>query len=489
MYWLRVALAAVWADRRKRAERVRAIADQRDGSEASEQPLPLAAAYQRASQHNPVWRTIDPQAYIHFIHDKIFATFDPVGEWANERLLALKVVHQIWTSIRGAYCSSEAKEQSSGRRLRFRSWQAIDLTPRFLLVALVLIFLAYLLYAASRFGTFDAQKLLSGAEERLNNVEEQPKEAQGPENGFEWLVGHWNVIHVPLLQRDEGATTKSSRGPRGIFVVPTENLASLDFSDCPGETDKEHRLFSRANFRQDAGDDSRHGTPECLLRLGSLGRWQFLADIQDGEARKQREIAHVRSREPRDPVIFVVNNGDQSILPRPENGPVKKDDQPFVVVFDGRTGAVSTPACKLELAAVIGPFPTGEAELQSNSTLSEPPGCKIEGKSWKFERIGRNEQGDFPAWQGRLIENPSRMVVLVGRADVRPISNGEFSSNMNLATERTIWVRKELIKSKSSLRISSITGGPADSEPNDNPCSRIVEVHTCPADQAASKDA
>ena len=508
-YWLRTAFAAVWADRRKRAERFRAIADQGDVSEASEQPLPLAAAYQQASQHVPIWKTIDPQAYVHFIHDKIFATFDPVGEWANERLLALKVVHQIWASIRGAYCYSEAKEQSSARRWRFRSWQAIDLRPRLLLVALVLVFLAYLLYAASQLGEFDAQKLVSDAEEQLKDAKKRQDDAEKRPGGAEkklddaqntggdsrWWVGRWEVIQKLLF--DVGGS-KTSR-PRGVFVVPTENLASLDFSNCFGEIDRERRLFGRANFRQDAGDDSRDGTPECLLRLGGLGRWQFLADIQNGGARKQRRTAHVHSGDPRDPVIFVVNNGQQSIPLQPEPPPQtagteEKVGHPFVVVFDGRTGAVSTPACELQLTAVVGPFPTGQAELESNGPASsepraEPPECKIRGEDWTLERVGDDEQGELPEWQDELIKGTSEMVVLVGRADVRPINNSDFISNMNLATRRTNWVREELEEEKPSLNISNITGGPADSEPNDDPCSRVVEVYTCSAEQAASKDA
>ena len=149
-YWLQAAFAAIRADRQERAERVRATADQGDVPEAARQPLRLAVAYRRASQHTPAWKTIDPQPYARFVRGPFLASFDPVVLWIEERILDIrKRVPKVSKDIGAAYCSCEAKKGSNGRRWRFRSWQAIDLTPRFFLVALVLIFLAYLLYAAS----------------------------------------------------------------------------------------------------------------------------------------------------------------------------------------------------------------------------------------------------------------------------------------------------------------------------------------------------
>ena len=447
-YWLQAALAAVRADRRESAERVRAVADQEDLTK--EGPLRLTVAYQRASQHAPAWTIIDPQPYWRFVHE-CWKFLKTVGTWGKKHGIDVWKDHVCPTvrKIGGWYFFKGTKE-SSWCRWRFKSWRAIDLDPKGVVVVLALVFLACLLWAASQNGTADAAKLLKEAHGTANSSKSQRRYlweiALRPD--YLWQIAlrpHylWKIDRQLSLPLDD--TGGPVQGPLDVFIVPTENLASLDFSDCPDETGKnERRLFSRANFRQDAGGDSRYGTPECLLRLGGIGKWQFLADIQNGGRREHRTTAHIRSGEPRDPVIFVVDNRQQSNTPPPQTDSEAQDAHPFVVVLDGETGAVSTPACKLKLTAVVGPFPTGGEELESNGALTEPPKCKIEGKDWELERIGGRGKDDHPAWLNRIKKNPSEMVVLVGRADVRPINNSKFTSNMNLATARRIGLGRNL---------------------------------------------
>ena len=568
-HWLRTALAAIRTDRQERAKRTRADADQEDVPKVAEEPLRLAAAYRQASQDVPAWKAIDPQTYIGIAHDPILASIDPVTKWGKKYFRAIwDRRRDVSEKIRDAYLSFDANEESGERRCRFKSWQSIDLGPRSVFVALILTLLGYLLYAASQFGTFYAEKLMSEAQEKGNGAESW--------SDFMDVVLAPLPLVQPQVQPQEQPQVDDSedfvRLPRAVFVVPTENLASLDFSDCPGQTDRKRRLFSRANFRQDAGGDSWHGTPECLLRLGGVGRWQFLADIKKSTGRKHRVTAHTHPAGPRDPVILIVNNSDESI-PSPEPQPETpaqtpletppqtppqtppetpaqtppetppqtppqtppetpaqtppetpaqtppetppqtppqtppetpaqtppetpaqtppetppqtppQEDRPFVVIFDGRTGKVSTPECNFELVALIGPFPTGRAVLESNGGSDEETyECPVAGGQRKeLERINSSGQNGTPAWQERIVQNPSEMVVLVGRADVRPINNSDFESNMKLATERAEWVRQALDR-PNGIRILNITGGPADLAPDDNPCSRVVDVYMCSAD-------
>ena len=110
--------------------------------------------------------------------------------------------------------------------------------------------------------------------------------------------------------------------------------------------------------------------------------------------------------------------------------------------------------------------------LESNGGSDEETyECPVAGGQRKeLERINSSGQNGTPARQERIVQNPSEMVVLVGRADVRPINNSDFESNMKLATERAEWVSQALNR-PNGIRILNITGGPA-----------VVDVYMCSAD-------
>lgn len=215
-YWVLAALAAVIADRRERAKRVRAAADQGAVPKAAERPLRLTVAYKKASQHVPDWKIIDPQTYVRFARNPLLESLGRIMQWGKTRLLSIRSrVRRIFVGIRSAYSSFEAKKESEKGRRRFKSWQTIDLGPRFMLVFLVLTLLVYALFATSRLGTFYAEKLLSEA------------------HGTKSLIGFWDVMLESQSKLHNARN--AALLPKAVFVIPTENLASLDFFELPKE--------------------------------------------------------------------------------------------------------------------------------------------------------------------------------------------------------------------------------------------------------------
>lgn len=488
-YWLKAAFAAVRTAKRKNADQSKSDARQGEGPQTMDEPLRLPAAYQQQKQHVPAWKAIDPQTYLNFAHGPLLASLEPVTQWGIDLLSeVLKIVPRTLRGIRAAYCFFEDKDeltdvQRSEYRIRFKSWTAIEWPHKLVLIALVLLFLAYLLFAASRLGAIDAQEIYSKVltpESCLKDATKcDPAENRSEDPAESMSIGFWDVAKVMLPLSSRPVAPNSLKA----FVIPTGNVASLDFSEClaKGDADSdangpakndERRQLGRVNFRQDAGGDSRHGTPECLLRLGGIGSWQFLADIPGSYERKGHKPERVQLRDPYGP--------------------------PFVVVFDEQSGTVSTPACDLRLATLVGPFPTGKEKLEeeddsSKSTEStdetnEVGLCGVPGSrdGRKIKPVGIN------AAKKGLIGSSTEIVVLVGRADIRPIHNDDFKSNMELATKRVNWVKQELKSlndGRRSLSVLSIPGGPADSKPHNDPCSRVVEIYTCPADKLAHEDA
>ena len=230
--------------------------------------------------------------------------------------------------------------------------------------------------------------------------------------------------------------------PVRTYAVPTSNLASLELNECKKE-DVSDLKYARAHLRQDVSDGAHHATSDCHVYLGATGSMQFLADFR-------------------------------SSIDEPAAPPVEPAGaHPFAVVFDARSGAVFTDVCDLELAAVIGPFETG--------------GAKVDGKE-----VGRQctvvEHGDVTTMsmksaRVRLGSLTSGTLVLVGRADIRPINNVNFKSNMQLVRKRVKKVQESLegYLEHWGLSVLSVAGGPVDSSKGDDPCSRIVEIYGCPA--------
>lgn len=461
-YWLWAALATIRATRLGKRDPSPSDTDQ-GVPKPIDRPVRLPTAYQQQTRRAPAWKAINPQTFLDFTNNSLVASFRRVTRWGKDlQTDILEIVPKTLRGIKKAYWSFDRVfgVVRSERRIRFKPWAAVEWLHKLVLIVLALLFLVYLLFATSQLGIIDAEDVRRKAQDS--------KDCTNVANCRS--IGLWEAAKTLLPL--PGGLPLGSVAPEGskVFVIPTGNVASLDFSDClakgpaNGSTeDEERNKLGRVNFRQDAGNDSRYGTPECLLRLGGIGSWQFLAQIPGSYARKEHEYKPERIQ-PREPYIPSV-----------------------VIVFDGRSGAVSTPACDLQLAALVGPFPTGSGKLAGEDDLSksitstdetgEDLLCKVPGdqEDRRVKPVGISAASD-------LIGSSSEMIVLVGRADIRPIHNDDFKSNMELATKRVNWVSEEIASLNRSLGVLSIPGGSADLEPHDDPCSRVVEIYTCPAD-------
>lgn len=461
-YWLWAALATIRATRLGKRDPSPPNTDQ-GVPKTIDRPVRLPTAYRQQTQHAPAWKAINPQTFLDFTNASLLASFPRVTRWGKDlQTDILEIIPKTLKGIKKAYWSFERVfgVVRSERRTRFKPWAAIEWLHKLVLIVLAISFLMYLIFATSQLGIIDAE-----------DVRRKAQTSKGCTNPADCgSIGLWEAA-ITLLPLP-GGLPLGSVAPEGskVFVIPTGNVASLDFSDCLAKDtangsaeDEERNRLGRVNFRQDAGGDSRYGIPECLLRLGGIGSWQFLAQIPGSYGRKEHKYKPER------------------IQPRAPDVPS------VVVVFDGRSGAVSTPTCDLQLAALVGPFPTGSGKLagegdssksnRSTDETGEDLLCKVPGdqEDRRVEPVGINAASD-------LIGSSSEMIVLVGRADIRPIHNDDFKSNMELATKRVNWVSEEIESLNRSLGVLSIPGGSADSEPHDNPCSRVVEIYTCPAD-------
>lgn len=259
---------------------------------------------------------------------------------------------------------------------------------------------------------------------------------------------------VPLISCDAGAR------PVATYAVPTANLATLELNECKENVDS--LKFARANLRQDANDAAHRGASDCHVYLGATGSMQFLADF-DGVDDKRSPTEHQSDSQRSAPVVVVAGGG---AWPPPPVEPL--DIQTFTVVFHAENGAVSAPACNLELVAVVGPFQTGKTEVEKIAKV-----CDVPGRSGGIETVSEGNAIEGLGDYGTL--------VLVGRADVRPINNRDFESNMALAEARVDKVAASLDGDHRSLRVLNIPAGPVDAPQGAHACSRVVEIYGCPA--------
>lgn len=126
------------------------------------------------------------------------------------------------------------------------------------------------LYVASASGTVDAELIV------YNKPESNLWEA-------EYLKA---IVDWPLEKNDD----RQGRPEAKVFVVPTLNLASLEFlSDCGcAKTDDSDsnatagaRKYVHATIRQDAGGTGLTNLPSCLVHVGATDSAQFLLDFGD----------------------------------------------------------------------------------------------------------------------------------------------------------------------------------------------------------------
>ena len=294
------------------------------------------------------------------------------------------------------------------------------------------------------------------------------------------------------------SATSTDRRWTSISAVPTANLASLEFSDCAG-TGEGPRKYARPNFRQDAGNDARGSTPDCMVYLGATGSMQFLGRFK-GDAEYPRKITESGH-------TFVVLYGGQSASTTPaspqdddqgeRDGGDDGDDQeqqdsddqkeqalPLVVVLDGADRTVAVAASDCEKVAVVGPFESAGHGLEGDttdgcSTSAEREPCpRCGGRATLFTTSALEEKIEELGDRASR-ESPARLV-LIGRTDSLPIYTETYRSNFALAQGRANWVGRQFARADwtKSLHVMSIPGGPANPRDADS-CDRVVEVHMC----------
>lgn len=286
-----------------------------------------------------------------------------------------------------------------------------------------------------------------------------------------WTTAAWDVI-CPVVHLTSCHEENQEDRTMTIYAVPTTNVVSLELKECGKEGRRPQ--YARAILQRDVSDVAHRATSDCLVYLGATGSMQFLADFHNSESRP----TEYQSDGQRDaPVVIVVSGGNG----QPPKHSRLVDADPPAVVIDAGSGGVSAHACDLELVAVVGPFKTGTTDIGTDTADVQAVGgagkraagnkCVVPGRREEVETVGDvkalGDLGDY----GTL--------VLVGRADVRPINNRSFDSNMTLAQAR-VKVVAESLKHR-GLSVLSITGGPVDSPKGADACSRVVEIYGCRA--------
>lgn len=257
-------------------------------------------------------------------------------------------------------------------------------------------------------------------------------------------------------------------------------MASLEFTDCTGKKPSENKAkadnkgkYVRANFRHDAGIDARRTTPDCLVYLGATGSMQFFLAYSEDSASEALGDPEIQSAPS---VVVILNSGDRAASGPTPPPPDLETTPSFSVIVDGRSGAVSAQRCKLDLKAVVGPFETGKSENFDQDKKVRH--CSVPGIP-KSASLAPSELDDAI----KKITDGSdsgELLVLVGRADIRPINNSSSKSNMELAQNRAEWVQEQLSKKlHRNMSVLSIVAGPSDTGVSDDPCSRVVEIYSC----------
>lgn len=356
-----------------------------------------------------------------------------VWSWIPQMLHPIRDRTRGWM---GGFFESESSWRPKG-------WTSLGRLRQLVIVGL----LAYIGGAAYVNGKVNAQIIRS-----LSSTEA----IDTPKADRTWTIPPWTAI-CPVIpwsdcdQEDRPVTT---------YAVPTANLAALELNECK-EQDVEGLRYARANLRQDVSGGIHGAASDCHVYLGATGSMQFLADFTstDDEPNGDRRIS-----ERSEPVVVIISE-DES---HPAT-PLKVDDR-SAVVFDARSGVLSTRMCELELVALVGPFVTGSADIERDV-----------GVQWCDRAPGQSptELMSVEAAVMKLEASTLDMLVLVGRADIRPINNSKFDSNSELIDDRLAAVSSELEVDK-RLGVLSVPGGPMNWIRADDPCSRVVEIYGCP---------
>ena len=318
------------------------------------------------------------------------------------------------------------------------------------------------------------------------------------------------------------------------FIIPTLNVASLEFSPDFGHAKKADngpnatplaRKYVRVTIRQEAGVDELTKLPACLVYVGSTENAQFFVQASDDATPlpcKEVETGGEQQSKDSDPTTGKTNDegagqpcrqiGDSPCAECDECDPAeecvkckgekgdkgdrgKKGDKgdrgPGGDKGDkGDRGERGEDACNSELMARVGPFGVGKADYDIDGgnklDFDENPKCLLDESMVRpidvdslVDRIAERLNGT-----SEVLEN----VLLIGRADSLPINNDSFRSNSGLAQARARWVWEDLKgrlrkrkgqKMPDDLHVMQISAGPFSPGWQNDACDRNVEVHMC----------
>ena len=252
-----------------------------------------------------------------------------------------------------------------------------------------------------------------------------------------------------------------SEGQPKAFIVPTLNVASLEFSPDCGSAQADGggpmatpwaRKYVRATIRQDAEGSGPTKLPSCLVHVGATDSAQFLLDFGDGEPPPPDE-----------------ENGCEPVA-----GPE----------VTGRLPGALAPieGNKCELVARVGPFASGLDSVPGGLWLDDACG----DESAEPRRCGRTKFANIDGLLDKIRARRERCLVptrmfLIGRADSEPINDRCFRSNDGLAQARANWVWEQLQGEEWAERVHSVrlSAGPHAAGDPPDAFDRSVEVHIC----------
>ena len=541
--WLREGLHAKRRDRIRRAEKRR----QRRRQKAPpvddlvvEKPLPLAVAYRDAQASSGPLKPVKMDDYITMAKTVIKLVPD-----------AMEILAKKWDKFRKEHAPKWRDvyfEQGSPRRLK--PFYALAWTPRLVVIGVLAFFLLHVGWAAWRIGRVDAVQTLPPAaiaevgEERYTE-EPHSEPDQSINSWFSWVsesdawqatlswfsdnyAGQAICPAVPMVK----CGPKNAR--RAVYVIPTGNVASMDFSYCVKDQEDSGRSV-RVSIRHDARRDARTNTG-CLAYLGATGSMQFFADLPSsgngegsagggGSPEYNKPAVVVLAVPPVVPSVGVEKKGSDRVSGRStetagregrslgnakdggSEGSVRGavDDQPKALEDDASDAPLYRPTvvvvgaslerttgdwlapCEMTLAAWVGPFAEGEHRIGEEAEKADDLRACF-GDVRRVEVPGSLDDGDEDKatplkrwWEGNQKVQEVRRLILVGRADREPIYNEHYFSNFALAQARANWVREQLQELENdqsdTVHVLSIPGGPATTEID--MCDRVVEIHMC----------
>ena len=280
------ALYEIWLDRRNRIRRVKKARAQRSEEASSEddpvvqkEPLSFATAYGSAMRSSGPLKMVEVSQYVTKARDVIM--FVP------------KVVERLakaWNRIREEHVPRWRRifffEQGSW--LRFKPLNALSWGPRLVVFSALAFLFCNVGWAAWRAGKVDALDVLSTAEDaEETNSNDDGNSADGSwfSESATWQTASFWFNHAgqAICPAVPKVPCPQPRRFRAIFVIPTENVASLEFRSMERKNGR-----SKADSTQDVGVSIRHGGREyergCLTYVGATGSMQFFADLPSDQS-------------------------------------------------------------------------------------------------------------------------------------------------------------------------------------------------------------